>query len=100
MKTTAKAKQTKAIKKTTLPVSTIAVRESSADYGRKIKIEHSRICSCGPTHLNCMEAKEWLKSQLGVWRFTYEGRDIRDKTLHPATFPISLIVDPNLRTIV
>lgn len=37
-----------------------------------------------------MTAKEWLKSQLGVWEFFYEKRDIRDKTLHPATFPISL----------
>jgi DNA modification methylase len=37
-----------------------------------------------------MTAKEWLKSQIGVWQFYYEGRDIRDKTLHPATFPISL----------
>ncbi len=37
-----------------------------------------------------MTAKEWLKSQLGVWQFYYEGRDIRDKTAHPATFPISL----------
>lgn len=37
-----------------------------------------------------MTAKDWLKSQLGVWQFYYEGRDIRDKNLHPATFPISL----------
>lgn len=37
-----------------------------------------------------MTAKEWLKSQLGVWQFFYEGRDVRDKNLHPATFPISL----------
>jgi DNA modification methylase len=37
-----------------------------------------------------MTAKEWLKSQLGVWQFSYEGRDIRDKNLHPATFPIAL----------
>jgi DNA modification methylase len=37
-----------------------------------------------------MTPKEWIKSQLGVWRFNYEGRDIRDKDLHPATFPISL----------
>jgi DNA modification methylase len=34
--------------------------------------------------------KEWLKSQIGVWQFYYEGRDIRDKQSHPATFPISL----------
>jgi len=25
-----------------------------------------------------------------VWQFSYEKRDIRDKTVHPATFPISL----------
>jgi DNA modification methylase len=37
-----------------------------------------------------MTPKEWLKSQLGVWRFHYETRDIRDKKIHPATFPISL----------
>jgi DNA modification methylase len=37
-----------------------------------------------------LTAKEWIKNQLGVWQFTYEKRDIRDRTLHPATFPISL----------
>jgi len=37
-----------------------------------------------------MTAKEWLKAQLGVWQFSYEGRDVRNKNLHPATFPISL----------
>jgi DNA modification methylase len=37
-----------------------------------------------------MTAKEWMKSQLGVWEFYYEGRDIREKKLHPATYPISL----------
>jgi DNA modification methylase len=31
-----------------------------------------------------------MKAQLGVWQFSYEGRDIRDKKQHPATFPISL----------
>lgn len=56
----------------------------------KIHIAHTRTCGCPPNHLNCMTAKEWIKSQLGVWQFNYEGRDIRDKSLHPATFPISL----------
>jgi DNA modification methylase len=37
-----------------------------------------------------MTPKEWIKSQIGVWQFNYEGRDVRDKDLHPATFPISL----------
>jgi DNA modification methylase len=31
-----------------------------------------------------------MKSQLGVWQFYYEKRDIRDKSLHPATYPIAL----------
>lgn len=55
-----------------------------------LDIGTERSCSCPPTHINCMTAKEWLKSQLGVWEFFYEARDIRDKTVHPATFPISL----------
>lgn len=60
-------------------------------HGKPLAIGHKRTCKeCGPTHINCMTAKEWLKSQLGVWQFFYEGRDIRDKNLHPATFPISL----------
>jgi len=37
-----------------------------------------------------MDPKDWLKCQLGVWRFNYEARDIRKKDVHPATFPISL----------
>lgn len=60
---------------------------------KKIKfvdIGYERICECPPTHINCLTAKEWLKSQLGVWQFTYESRDIRKKDIHPATFPISL----------
>ncbi len=67
-----------------------AILKESDFYGKKLPIEHKRTCQCGPTHINCMTAKEWLKSQIGVWQFYYEGRDIRDKTLHPATFPISL----------
>ena len=57
---------------------------------KHVNIEHSKICSCRPSHLSCISAKEWMKAQLGVWQFNYEGRDIRNKTLHPATFPISL----------
>jgi DNA modification methylase len=37
-----------------------------------------------------MTPKEWLKSQLGVWQFFYEARDVRNKNIHPATFPIAL----------
>ncbi|MFZ0012210.1 MAG: DNA methyltransferase [Halobacteriota archaeon] len=55
-----------------------------------LQIGHTRTCSCPPSHINCMTAKEWIKAQIGVWEFFYEGRDIRDKNVHPAVFPISL----------
>jgi DNA modification methylase len=55
-----------------------------------IDINYERTCKCPKNHINCLTAKDWLKCQLGVWQFNYEGRDIRDKNVHPATFPISL----------
>ncbi len=66
------------------------ILEGDALHRSKLHIPYYRSCQCAPTHINCMTAKDWLKSQLGVWKFFYEGRDIRDKNLHPATFPISL----------
>lgn len=73
------------------------VKEDISDYSivsppskKKIDIGFKRICDCPDGHINCMTAKEWLKSQIGVWQFYYESRDIRDKNIHPATFPISL----------
>lgn len=57
---------------------------------QKLDIAYERLCICKPNNLNCLSGKDWLKSQLGVWQFNYEKRDIRDKKLHPATFPISL----------
>jgi DNA modification methylase len=55
-----------------------------------IEIGYKKTCNCVGNNINCLEAKEWLKCQLGVWQFTYERRDIRDKEIHPATFPLSL----------
>ncbi len=66
------------------------IDETSAHYRRKLPVGGEKTCACKPNHLNCMTAKEWIKSQLGVWQFYYEGRDIRDKTRHPATFPVAL----------
>ena len=68
----------------------LTLRETAAQYRTKLNIGYQRSCECPTSHINCLTAKEWLKSQLGVWQFTYEKRDIRDKQLHPATFPISL----------
>ncbi len=67
-----------------------ALRETSALYRTTLDIPHERSCSCAANHINCLTAKEWLKSQLGVWQFNYESRDIRNKKVHPATFPISM----------
>lgn len=67
-----------------------AIQKTSAPHRRIIDIDYHRTCNCKASHINCMTAKEWLKSQLGVWQFNYEARDIRDKKVHPATFPISL----------
>ena len=66
------------------------IRETSVNYRTKIALDYSRTCDCKPNNLNCLSGKDWLKSQIGVWQFFYEGRDIRDKKKHPATFPISL----------
>lgn len=66
------------------------IAEPDTLYRHSIHINHIRTCNHPPNNLNCMTPKEWIKSQIGVWQFNYEGRDIRDKELHPATFPISL----------
>src|SRR3989304_4255008 len=56
----------------------------------KLDIGSERACACPPRHLSCLSAKQWIKNQLGVWQVNYERRDVRDKKVHPATFPISL----------
>jgi DNA modification methylase len=66
------------------------IREGNALYKKKLSINYKRTCNCGITHINCITPKEWLKNQLGVWQFLYETRDVRNKKVHPATFPISL----------
>ncbi len=67
-----------------------AILETDPLHGKRLSIRNERMCNCKANHINCMTAKEWMKSQLGVWQFYYEGRDIRDKDIHPATFPLSL----------
>ena len=55
-----------------------------------LDIDFEKTCKCEGNNINCLTAKEWLKNQLGVWEFFYEKRDVRDKQVHPATFPISM----------
>ncbi len=57
---------------------------------KKLCMEYKKTCKCDDNHINCLSAKEWLKSQVAVWEFYYEKRDIRDKNIHPAVFPIGL----------
>ncbi|ODS42723.1 MAG: DNA methyltransferase [Candidatus Altiarchaeales archaeon IMC4] len=57
---------------------------------KKLNIAYKKTCDCQPNHINCLTAKEWVKSQVGIWEFFYEKRDIRDKSIHPAVFPIAL----------
>lgn len=66
------------------------ITEKDPYFRTVLPIKHMPTCDCEGNKINCISAKEWIKSQLGVWRFQYENRDIRDKKLHPATFPISL----------
>ena len=63
---------------------------SSIEAPAPLEIGFQRTCDCKQNHICCLTAKEWLKNQLGVWEFFYEKRDIRDKSVHPATFPIAL----------
>ena len=55
-----------------------------------LDIGYERTCQCPLNHINCLTAKEWIQSQVGIWGFSYEKRDIRDKSIHPAVFPIAL----------
>lgn len=57
---------------------------------KKLDIDYNKSCDCPANHINCLTPKEWIKNQIGVWQFYYEGRDIRDKKLHPAAYPIAL----------
>ncbi|MEO0155779.1 MAG: site-specific DNA-methyltransferase, partial [candidate division WOR-3 bacterium] len=61
-----------------------------AIYPEKIEINFLKTCNCPDNHINCLTPKEWLKNQVAIWEFYYEKRDIRDKDIHPAVFPIGL----------
>jgi len=72
----------------------------ATDSEKKLKINYLKTCNCAPSHISCISAKEWVKSQVIIQEFPitedeirefyYESRDIRDKDVHPAVFPIAL----------
>ena len=57
---------------------------------KKLNLAYDKTCDCPSNHTDCLTAKEWVKSMVGIWEFSYEKRDIRDKNIHPAVFPIAL----------
>ena len=68
----------------------LQVNKISKQKDRKINISFNKTCKCPPNHINCLDAKHWMKNQVAVWEFSYEKRDVRDKDVHPAVFPIGL----------
>jgi len=56
----------------------------------KLDINFRKTCPCPDNHINCLTPKEWVKNQVAIWELYYEKRDIRDKDIHPAVFPIAL----------
>lgn len=65
-------------------------KENVSSKKQKININYKKTCSCVDSHINCLTPKEWVKGQVAVWELYYEKRDIRDKDIHPAVFPIAL----------
>jgi len=57
---------------------------------KPLNIGHKKTCQCPDNKISCITAKEWVKSMVTIQPFYYEGRDVRDKNIHPAVFPISL----------
>ena len=64
--------------------------ETPNKRSKKINVPFEKICDCPLNHINCLNAKQWMKNQVAIWEFSYEKRDIRDKNTHPAVFPIGL----------
>lgn len=64
--------------------------KKSAIENKKTNIAFVKTCDCPNNHINCLDAKNWMKNQVAVWEFFYEKRDIRDKDIHPAVFPVGL----------
>lgn len=67
------------------------VREDASVYSvPPVVIPFARTCDCPPNRMNCGTPKAWIKNQVAIWELYYTKRDIRDKKIHPAAFPISL----------
>jgi DNA modification methylase len=66
------------------------IRKEGLKMVGKLDINSEKTCSCPDNHINCLTAKEWVRGMVAVWELYYEKRDIRDKDIHPAVFPVAL----------
>jgi DNA modification methylase len=60
------------------------------EIAKPLKIAHQKTCDCPEFHISCISPKEWMKGMITIQSFAYEARDVRDKDVHPAMFPIAL----------
>jgi DNA modification methylase len=84
--------------KTNVPAASKMVQ--TIDARKKLNIGFVKTCDCASNHISCITAKEWVKGQVAIKEFPitedeikefyYGCRDIRDKNVHPAVFPIAL----------
>ncbi|MEK0337543.1 MAG: site-specific DNA-methyltransferase, partial [Nitrosopumilus sp.] len=68
----------------------VSVTTTQKPIKSTLKIDNEKTCDCKTNHINCLTGKEWTRNQVAIWEFYYEKRDIRNKDIHPASFPISL----------
>jgi len=78
------------LKKGPISVIKTELKEDKIFKNKTLNIAFEKTCHCPPNHINCLNAKQWMKGQVAVWEFSYEKRDIRDKNIHPAVFPVAL----------
>lgn len=62
----------------------------TTEENRKLGLDYRKTCNCPSNHISCVTAKEWVKGMVTIQTFYYTGRDVRDKDVHPAVYPISL----------
>lgn len=60
------------------------------ESGKLLQIGHKKTCNCPDNKISCVNGKDWVKGMVTIQPFGYTGRDIRDRNIHPAVFPISL----------
>ncbi|MFP3985859.1 MAG: DNA methyltransferase [Candidatus Bathyarchaeia archaeon] len=62
----------------------------TCEIRKPLGVNYRKTCNCPDNHINCLTAKQWIQHQVAIWEFFYEKRDLRDKNVHPAVFPIGL----------